>query len=553
MPETWLCLQPTYRGSVTGTLSDPKATVTGTTEIEMTSGAALRAEVCLDGIDIDEPGRPTGFHLWNPIRDANGHLTSSFTITPDSPMAKWERLELRTEEGVFESHQLFSTGFSFGGRETKARLAFRSGVFRTGLTAPPALWVLPLTNFLSEFNLHFPDFSNRPLRLHPQANIPADASNEERQLLERWHERQDCLIAWRMLGGICYIERLPDYKTREERLKSGQSTAEITAVAVGPFPADVDPEHPAGEWFPFKLLTYLSLATGRDVGAPWLEVRSADGGLIRREHLPVISPRYFKGHPAIDELHGPYTGPLVEAGLAVNGIRHSHLRALIHMINRIGDYDQATEERWTYAIRAFEYLTDIHGIQSTVLYKQLPEETARTVRKLLEDTAGQIRSLAGRPELSDEARLALERMAERTPTCPTQTDLNFGLAVRELLKLYGLTDGEIMDRDYAEFPRNHGPGSPAKPRSWTATLNYYRTQVLHRGFVRLLEGEADEDFNEIPGHLHDILLRIVFKQIGYTGPYQSPVQHFRGNGPQDWVTPKTRPEKLGYRRRKCYG
>jgi hypothetical protein len=47
-------------------------------------------------------------------------------------------------------------------------------------------------------------------------------------------------------------------------------------------------------------------------------------------------------------------------------------------------------------------------------------------------------------------------------------------------------------------------------------------------------------------HLHDLLLRIVLKTIGYDGPYQSPISPVMNRNSVDWVQPTTPPAMLGY-------
>jgi hypothetical protein len=47
-------------------------------------------------------------------------------------------------------------------------------------------------------------------------------------------------------------------------------------------------------------------------------------------------------------------------------------------------------------------------------------------------------------------------------------------------------------------------------------------------------------------HLHDLLLRVLLKTVGYDGPYQSPIPPLMQRRSVDWVTPATAAGLLGY-------
>jgi len=47
-------------------------------------------------------------------------------------------------------------------------------------------------------------------------------------------------------------------------------------------------------------------------------------------------------------------------------------------------------------------------------------------------------------------------------------------------------------------------------------------------------------------HLHDLLLRVLLKKVGYDGAYQSPIPPVMQRPSVDWVTPTTPAGLLGY-------
>ena len=71
-------------------------------------------------------------------------------------------------------------------------------------------------------------------------------------------------------------------------------------------------------WFPFEFLLLLGIATGSEIGAPWIEFRDATGKLVRRLHVGLGNPVFLRGHAAIPGLAAPdATGHLLHAGLPV--------------------------------------------------------------------------------------------------------------------------------------------------------------------------------------------------------------------------------------------
>ena len=60
---------------------------------------------------------------------------------------------------------------------------------------------------------------------------------------------------------------------------------------------------------------------------------------------------------------------------------------------------------------------------------------------------------------------------------------------------------------------------------------------LERGLYTILR---------VRDHLHDLLIRVIFKTIGYDGPYQSPIPPLMQWDSVDWVTPTTAPGLLGF-------
>jgi hypothetical protein len=70
---------------------------------------------------------------------------------------------------------------------------------------------------------------------------------------------------------------------------------------------------------------------------------------------------------------------------------------------------------------------------------------------------------------------------------------------------------------------------------------------MHVGYFDTDEGHHDlDDIVRIFFHLHDILIRIVFKMLQYGGAYQPPVIHMTAAERTDWVNVYTSASRLGY-------
>jgi hypothetical protein len=76
----------------------------------------------------------------------------------------------------------------------------------------------------------------------------------------------------------------------------------------------------------------------------------------------------------------------------------------------------------------------------------------------------------------------------------------------------------------------------------------FRGTVMHAGYFDLKTSDDDiMSLYHVLLHLHDIVVRIVLKMLGYDGPYSPAVLEYVSCEPVDWVKPDTSPRKLGYK------
>ena len=129
-------------------------------------------------------------------------------------------------------------------------------------------------------------------------------------------------------------------------------------------------------------------------------------------------------------------------------------------------------------------------------------------------------------------------IANRTSSDPVATARDFGLCLRDLLKLFDLLDADLMETYY----RTSKSG-----KSWLNFTSHCRGVEIHKGYLDFYKGEFDPiEIGAIKAHLHDILLRLAFKMLNYNGIYRSTIGPLPNPKEINWVKPNTSPKELGY-------
>ena len=82
--------------------------------------------------------------------------------------------------------------------------------------------------------------------------------------------------------------------------------------------------------------------------------------------------------------------------------------------------------------------------------------------------------------------------------------------------------------------------------SWGQVLSAYRGDVIHIGYPQLTHSAALRDVYRYIRHLHDLMVRILLIEIGYTGSYEPTVSKWTNPKPVNWVTASTPAAELGY-------
>lgn len=402
---------------------------------------------------------------------------------------------------------------------------------------------MPLTNFLSRFVARYPLLDHHPLRIYPTPVVPDGLAEQDAFIAGHNANLKNRLIAFEFMGRPAFIEALPDYDLRAKNLTEGRERHSVTAVMVGEVGSQSIEQADLEAWFPDDLLRLLSIVTGTPVGAPWMEFRDEQGELVRRVHVKLNLSPFSQGHRPLEEGVHSWTGYLLTKYLSSPDRGESYLSVVLKHLSLAARRGQSIDDKFIYLARAFENLCQRYGFKARELMKGLDPNYQQAVKGILRTAADQIRdearaaASAGRP---DQSRL-LDSIAERTERTPGGKENSFGLAVAKLLEHFTLPDADIVDAHYLANPRPDG-------MAWSGVLSKYRGAPVHTGFFNISGKEHDfDDVLTIETHLHDVLLRIIFKIIGYDGTYQPPVRTMTSATPVDWVVPGLPARELGYK------
>ncbi len=405
------------------------------------------------------------------------------------------------------------------------KFVLRTADFSAEDSRPPAFWVQPITNLVTRYAPRDGDTKSHPL-------LFADAEHGSYTLFER-------------SGELGFIAPLPDHRDREQDLEEGRLRRAITAVAVGTLD---DALRQSGEvaWIRLRFaLELLDLCSLSPVGVPWTEIRTADGGLLRRlHHGAQISP-YLPGSPPIDEFWARGTGSLISAALADEVVRRPFFRSSLAKIVRSGEQDAIIEHRLLDVFIALDTLCDAYETKrqprlskllSKPLYKQVHDIVDQAVRGL-----GELEPSATDQGVAD----ILHGVKNRVGAVPFRTELGFAQALLRLMNRFGLADRQVIE---SQFPTDIGQGkqSTSPIEAWTSLISRYRSIVVHNGAFEHIALERPDHPGKVLTHLRDLLIRLVLTSVGYEGGYFP--EMFVGEPPRDahWVTADTSLEDLGY-------
>jgi len=550
-PSDWLALSGEYTGRCRAEFSNPKGTIEGDVRATFDESGDLEIVMTVDSLECPDRDLKFGLDEFLSGESPTPHGTGFTMGTSGDFKNPCESLEIKTQVGELWAKEkilywLREISLSF---EVKGRtICFKPlrPIYDSNSGGSPAYWVIPLFNYFSEFCPQCGPLDNHALRIFKTPTIPPDVIEPDCSILRLKANSRNRLIVFTFNNGLGFIEALPDYEERERKFLEGPTRLGVTSVMIGEVGQhSIDPDQ-LEDWFPFDFVSLLGLSSGNQVGAPWFEFRTVDGQLVRRVHLDLGKPNYLKGIRSINELVHRGTGALLSLTESSRHWKQSYFRVALKQLLTSGLNGFPIEDQMSHLFRALDALRMTFVPPRMIQDPRLSDASRKIVEDAMTQTLSELKShrqAEGVRKDSPEAK-ALERIEQMMKNA-TKIDEGFGKGVLALMKFpeFALCDGDVVLK--------HGEAKPwPGNRSWPQALSRYRGIVMHQGYF---DFRAGDDLSIIEmfwmaRHLHDIVVRMILKMLGYQGTYQPSVLDVSAQIPLDWVTPDTSPSKLGYSR-----
>jgi hypothetical protein len=527
-PNAWLETRVRYEGVARAEFINPPGVIEGQAAVCVNSAGRCRVRIKIEKIDAPDA---KNFALGS----GSAPLGTYFINGMSNPCRS---LTVKTEAGFFTGgDRILHDGMPFAMRPDVELRPLQSR-FEVMGAAPAKYWVLPLVNFIPDpwMGQFYPQLADHPLRLASWPPLPNGLSEHDQLMASLHLHHHGGLYTFALNDEPGFIERMPDYEARAKRVRRKRSRT-ITAVMVGPAHIQDVEWSDYASLFPLDILSMLTLATGTTVGAPWIEFRDENGALVRRVHICFGSGRYERHHAALHPhllRNGP--GYIVGKVLGAPGRGKKHLRVAVNHALSAAKRD-TLEGRFISLCRGFETLCRHHGFISQDLAARLEPAQQAAVKTLLKEVAVKVRAMRN-VEPDPGRKAVLETIADRAQSAG-QTEKSFGLAVADLARQFGFQDEQVLDAHLAAHPHPTG-------KSWPGVLTHYRAAATHDAYFDYASREDLYTILRVVNHLHDLLLRVLLKTIGYDQPYQPPIPPLMQRDSVDWVTPATPADLLGY-------
>lgn len=542
-PNPWFSEEIRYEGNGAAEFENPRGTFEGPSSVAVDRFGNATVDIKVEKVKSEqelEIGPMQLLFRTQPVREA-GHV--EWGLGGDHNPCR--AVTVRTPEGTFHADDKIlctRSNCHLDGTVEKVTFAPLRAMYSVAGAQVPKYWVLPITNFLSDFFDRHPNLDRHPLRVYQTPSVPIDLSERDLFVAQLKANEKNQLIVFDFRESMAFIEPLPAYEDRKPHLEQGKERALLTALMIGDAPPSTLDWTGLEEWFPFEVLDILSLASGTEVGAPWIEFRAANGKLVSRFHARRGKLSYIRGHRSIREDIHRGTGLLLSCSLKSPEFGKSYLHVAIKHTVRGGSHEGvALEDRLNHVARALDCIANHLHLSSMQLLNHLSPNLREEVEDALQASAETIKraSRGAAAGGSHEEAKVLDRIAARIVSNTTSVG-DFGQAVIALLDHFGLPDGRIVDAHYQRNPR------PDK-QTWAQTLSRYRGTVMHRSYFDFRGSTLEvEDILRILEHLHDILLRIIFKILAYEGKYQPTVCRYVSDSKVNWVESGTSAASLGY-------
>ncbi len=278
------------------------------------------------------------------------------------------------------------------------------------------------------------------------------------------------------------------------------------------------------ELIPWGLFAALSFASGTDILVPWLELRARDGKLKRRVHLRFGGTHSESGFPTFSRFDSasPASGiaEFLRLFCALSQETRRSITPTMMLVRRGAPGSATVDESITDLIKALDATCKRQGFGRVNLRKSLDAATTQDVDSILAEAREKLRKL--RQECKANGKLdqlaVLDKIISRQANAASD-ELDFGIAVGELLRKFALCDGEAMEKYYSTI-------SPDV--TWEGLLSFIRGEVVHSGAIHVEDRAEIVSWFELARHLHDICKRVILRESGYSGTYSASNVPFRG-------------------------
>jgi hypothetical protein len=511
----WLQTAVSYTGKTVVTLPGGRFTGEGIVQYGDWDDGIIRVQV-----DEAEAFDETLRHVREILLECTPFVSNNLrAVTYTGEMNAPRRIELSDESGfLYADENITGVGIGEMNGCTSARYLPLQAVYSCRESGSPRYWMVPLQNYVAAIPRM--DHGSHVLGFRTES-----VDVQSRQIA----------FTFRGLGG--HIELLPDFEDRRVQLEQGRTARITTAVMVGELPSDFRMEQSRIlEYVPLDYLFVLSVATGRDVGASWIELRDGGGALVGRLHTSMGAEPYTK---SVFEPVTLGTGLLLTEAPDSPFWNDPQLRTIMGYMVRSGTAH--IEDKFLHLARAAEGFWHLHGFRGEPLLNRLDSDLRPELQRTLKELAGQIQKRAKRVARDGRVKqfTILEQIASRVANHGGRGS-TLGQVVADLCDRFGFSDPEVLEQHFSEKPRG-------SVRSWSALLSLYRNRVAHGSYFDLTANSDEMQFIfRFSVHLYDLLLRVLLKTLNYSGRYNAPVLGGSVSTPIDWITPSTTAANLGF-------
>lgn len=500
----------TYKGPARMLFQDPEGSVDGQATISLSADGHATVR-----IDVERYSIPAEYHnllmafLQGSKPEQAGGVRTTFHIVEAN---RFGSLEVTTAEGTFRADRALvgSSEFRpFGGEDEWFEAVPYGLELRAAETDPEEIWCAPLSGSLGEFE-HCPNACFLDGR-RPYVHFRADGLECGLFIFGSG----DAVRADRNFSGAVF---------GIVGSRQANSPDEVSAL------------------IPWGLFAALSFASGCDIQVPWIELRGRNGELHRRLHLRYGGTNSEDGFPTFSRFDSARANSGIAEFLRLFlSLPEKTRRAITPTMSlvRHGAPGCATvDESITDLIKALDATCKRQGFGRVNLRKSLDGTTAQDVDAILGEAREKLRKLRQQCKVNgklDELAV-LDKIVSRQANVASD-ELDFGIAAGELLRKFGLRDGEAMEKHYSTL-------SP--DATWEGLLSFIRGEVVHSGAIHVEDRAEIVSWFELARHLHDICKRVILREIGYSGTYSASNVQFRGTYALDRITASTTPAQLGY-------